>query len=440
MNSFTFFVITDTHYYEQSLGAYGKAYEKRMMTEQKCFRENQDINRACFKALAENKGIDTIIIAGDMTQNGEYESHISLLKDLKKLKKSGKRIILITALHDSKDAPNAYIGDDIVKVKGTKRTELREMYNEYGYSDAIAIDEISYTYVTQLCDGVRLLAINCDGDDKCKGCIDDRLQGWILGQLKEAEKAGDKVIAMEHYPLIPQAPVFDLVGDARLKDWRDRAAFLADNGVHLIFTGHMHAQSIKRFTSEQGNSIIDVQTSSLIGYPAMYRTVTLTGNKVEIKSFDVPELTMADGTFIDKEYFRKQFSRMIPNKLGSLLKDGCEDQTAIQKFLLKMARGLTLGGAARLVGVSVDKSLRKMKVTDFAVMIVLPLFEGDPVFKPGTPVYDGLNKVFTRLSPILKKVNAKLSADGNKVDIKELVLDSLYDSDGIPDNDYDFTI
>lgn len=439
MNSFTFYVVTDTHCYEESLGASGKAYEERMKGEQKCFRENRQINHACFEEIAKDSEINTVIIAGDLTQNGEYESHISFLKDLKMLKESGKRILLITARHDYNDSPKAYIGDNTVAVKGTKRTELREMYNEYGYAEALAIDEVSYSYVAQLCEGVRLLAINCDGDENCKGCISDKLKEWIAEQAKQAKEAGDKIIAMEHYPLIPQQPVFGLVGDAVLKNWKDRASFLADNGVHLIFTGHMHAQSIKRFTNDNGNSIIDVQTSSTIGYPAKYRTVTLTGDSAEIKSLDVPDFTMTDGTFIDKEYFKRQFSQMIPNKLASMLKDGKEDQTGIQKLLLKCARSLTFGGATRLVGIGASKELKKMKITDFAVMLVLPMFEGDPCFSPDTPVYKDLNRVLTRVSPILKKLNKKLSKDGNEVDLKNLVLLSLYNDDGLNDNECTIT-
>lgn len=435
MKDFTFYVITDTHCYEESLGAQGKAYDERMKGEQKCFRENRQINHACFEKIAEDKEIETIIIAGDLTQNGEYESHISFLKDLKMLKDSGKRILLITARHDFNDSPKAYIGDNTVTVKGTKRTELREMYNDYGYSEAIAIDEISYSYVTQLCEGVRLLAINCDGDDKCKGCIDDRLCGWIAEQAKSAKESGNKIIAMEHYPLIPQQPVFGLVGDAVLKDWRNRASFLADNGIHLIFTGHMHAQSVKRFTSEKGNEIIDIQTSSTIGYPAKYRTVTLSGDNAVVKSIDVPDFTMTDGTFIDKEYFRKQFSQMIPNKLASMLKDGKDDQTGVQRMLLKIARSLTVGGAARLAAASASKELKKMKITDFAVMLVLPMFEGNPKFGPETAVYKDLNKILTHISPILKKLNVKLSKNGNTVDLKNLILSSLYNEDGLDDND-----
>lgn len=439
MSGFDFYLVTDTHYYEKSLGAQGKAYDERMLTEQKCFRENQDAVRATFDAIAADKSVNTVVIPGDLTQNGEYESHVSLLKDLEKLKNSGKRILLITALHDYNDAPCAYIGDEKVVVKGTERTALREMYNDYGYSDAIAIDEISYTYITKLCDGVRLLAINVDGEKHvCDGIIDDRLKDWIKVQLDEAKKAGDKVVAMQHFPLIPQEPVFDLVGSARLKNWRETAAFLADNGVHFIMTGHMHAQSANRFVSPAGNYIIDVQTSSTIGYPAKYRKINITGDTVSMTSLDVPDFTMDDGTFVDKEYFKRQFSQMIPNELAHMLKDGDEKQTAVQRTLLKFVRSMTVGRMMHLVGLSASKELKDMKATDFAIMLVLPMFEGDPSFTPDTAVYKDIEKLLKRISPVLKKLNAKLSKNGNNVDLKELILSSLYKEDRIGDNECSF--
>lgn len=436
-----FYVVTDTHYFEVSLGASGKAYDEHMKSQQKGMRENQGAVRATFDAIAADRDISTVIIAGDLTQNGEYESHVSLVRDLKKLKESGKRILLIYALHDWTEKPSAYAGDERITVKGTKKEELWPWYDEFGYDEAIARDEETHSYVAQLGEGLRLLAINCDGDKQgVHGIIYDRQLEWIAQQAEEAERCGDRLIAMEHYPLVPQQPVFGIIGDCVLKDWKNRAAFLADHGIHLIFTGHMHAQSVKRFTGEKGNSIIDVQTSAVCGYPAAYRKVSVDGDNVEIKSLDVPVFTLEDGTVVDKKYFEELFSVMIPNKLGSMLKDGKPEQTAVQRLLLKAARSLTVGGLLRMVFAGADRELKKMKVTDFAVKVVLPLFGGDPQFTPDTAVYRDSEKLFRRLSPVMKKVNAKLSKNGETVDVKELFLSSLYNSDGLSDNDVSFKI
>lgn len=440
MGKLDFYLVTDTHYFERSLGCSGSFYDNKMKGEQMCLAENQIINRALFEEIGNDPDTQTLLIAGDLSKNGEYESHISYIEDLKKLKAKGKRIFLITALHDFNDKPTGYKDDKAIPVKGTKREELLDLYYEFGYSDALCIDKETFSYTAQLADGLRLLAINVDGRNGQKGCIDDELKDWISAQIDDADACGDKVIAMEHYPLIPQQPVFGLVGDAHLKDWEDRAAFLASKGVGLIFTGHMHAQSIKRFTDKDGNSIIDVQTSASVGYPAKYRKVSIDGDKVEIKSLDVPDSFLEDGTRIDKPYFIRQFSQMIPNKLARMLKDGSPEQTAIQKMLLKMARNLTVGKVTRLAAFGASKELKDMKVTDFAVKLVLPMFAGDPQFTPGTAVYHDLDKLFSRLSPVLSKVNAKLSKNGKNVDVRELVLSSLYNSDDLSDNDCTFSI
>ena len=48
MNPLKFYLITDTHYFKYSLGAYGDEYEEFMDSEQKCFAETQAINEAAF--------------------------------------------------------------------------------------------------------------------------------------------------------------------------------------------------------------------------------------------------------------------------------------------------------------------------------------------------------------------------------------------------------
>ncbi|MCR5523306.1 MAG: metallophosphoesterase [Clostridia bacterium] len=440
MKHLDFYLITDTHYFEKSLGCSGEAYEKYMKGEQMCLRENQDADRAVFSAIAADKTVDTVFIAGDLSKNGEYESHISLTKDLKKLKDSGKKIYLITAGHDFNDNAKAYSGSERIPVKGTTRDDLFELYHEFGLEQALAVERKTHSYVAKVGEGFRLLALNVDSERDTRGSISDELQEWITEQINDADAAGETVIAMEHYPLIPQQPIFDIIGDARLKQWKQKAAFLADSGVHLMLTGHMHAQSIKRFTSDSGNSIVDIQTSASVGYPAKYRRVTIDDDLVKVRSYDTPDFVMDDGTKVDKAYFLRQFSQMIPNKLASMLKDGDPNQSAVQKRLLKIARSMTVGKAGRLLCLRISEENKKMKVTDFAVKIVLPMFGGDPKFGPESAVYKDIDKALRRVSPVLSKLNKKLSKDGETVNLRELILSSLYNSDDLSDNDCEFKI
>ena len=71
MKPYTFYVITDLHFFKNSLGAYGEEYERSMDFQQKCFAETQAINQAVFDWLAQADDADTVLIAGDLTYWGE---------------------------------------------------------------------------------------------------------------------------------------------------------------------------------------------------------------------------------------------------------------------------------------------------------------------------------------------------------------------------------
>ena len=71
----SFYLVTDTHYFEPSLGASGKAFDNYMRKEQYFMRESSAIVKATFEKLAADKTVDTVLIPGDLSKNGEIESH-----------------------------------------------------------------------------------------------------------------------------------------------------------------------------------------------------------------------------------------------------------------------------------------------------------------------------------------------------------------------------
>ena len=82
MNPISFYLVTDTHYFENELGAEGKAFEKTMSTEQYFMKESSAIIKSTFERIGEDKDTDIVIIPGDLTKNGEKESHKSFIKEL----------------------------------------------------------------------------------------------------------------------------------------------------------------------------------------------------------------------------------------------------------------------------------------------------------------------------------------------------------------------
>lgn len=441
MKPVSFYLVTDTHYFENALEAGGPAFEKNMLTEQYFMKESSAIVKSVFERISEDKDTDIVIIPGDLSKNGEKESHKSFIKELHRLKENGKKIFVITAGHDYNDSAYVLKGDGRVTVEGTDFDDLCEMYRDFGYGDAIAIDEPTHSYMAQITEEIRMLAICCDSKGQPKGAMDERHMAWAKEQLDKAKKDNCSVFAICHYPIIPSVPAFDLVGDAKIKEWRKVASFLADNGVELILTGHMHIQSINEFYSEKGNRLIDICTSCLVGSPAKYRKITIDENSVmKVKSIDVEDFGWDLNGLTAQEYFHNHFAEAIVNRVRGALSGGEGVIKHLKAFGRKRFEKITVGTVERLLFIKRDKALKNKKVTELVGEVGVGIFLGDGPHIEGTPVHNLISGILNRLSFVLKKVEPKLAKDGNKVDLKNMLLDTIGNNKGFSDNNAEFTL
>ena len=324
-----------------------------------------------------------------------------------RLRRAGKKIYLITARHDYAENPCEFDGDETIPVEGMERENLRDFYREFGFDDAISEHRESMSYVAQIADGIRLLALNCDGDCKdFKGIWPDQMK-WALEQIDDAHKSGNYIFAMTHYPLLPFSPIMELIGDAHLTDWQETAETLASAGLDLIFTGHMHAQAVTDYTSADGNLITDVQTGCFVGCPCAYRKVTFENkNTVAIKSYTISDFDYDKGGRTAEEYFRWRFDRMIEVKMNEIL----------PKPAMSVLNNFTVKKLCRLLWFKADESIADKKVKNLGIELVRNIFVGNEPYVKGTPVYNTMEKVLRRLHPIthilekrLGKKNAILS-------------------------------
>jgi hypothetical protein len=221
-----------------------------------------------------------------------------------------------------------------------------------------------------------------------------------------------------------------LIADAYQKESRKVIETLADNGVHLVFTGHMHNQSINTVTTEKGNRFYDVCTGSLIGYPAFIRYVTVFDEKtVGIKSIPIPDFDWDKGGLSGEVYMKKQFERMIrtfldrmhsdPEKfLGKINIKKTPAAKRISVFLGNKLEKMTVGKLARMFFLKADKSIRENSFVEFAIDLVRNVFEGNQPYVEGTPEGDLLLKLFKRLRPFLKNMKG---SQGEKIDFYEMM-------------------
>ncbi len=395
-----------------------------MQSEQKCFAETQAINEAVFDWLKKAEDADTVLIAGDLSFNGEKESHLEFTALLKALKDAGKRVCVITAGHDFNDHPFCFDENGRGEPEGTKREELFDLYYDYGFSDAIAVDRDSLSYVAQLSDGLRLLALNNDGDENRRWVFTDRQTAWIKEQTKKAREDGQMMIAMTHYPLLAACPVWPLIGNCMNPDHEAVTTMLADEGVHLCFTGHMHNQSIKCKTTEAGSKFWDVCTGSLIGDPPCMRLVTVESpEKVKIETIPVPPFDWDMEGLTNEEYFKRQFDMMINNYLDYarddparlLRKVGVKNaKPALVKIVGKIGKKInraTVGSTCKFFHVKCDDSIKDRPLRELMLAIVRNIFVGNAPYVEGTPEYDAVMGIIGKLSFVTNLVKKKKGLD-----------------------------
>ena len=264
---------------------------------------------------------------------------------------------------------------------------------------------------------------------------------WIKEQTAKAKEDGQMMFAMNHYPLLAGQPILSLISSAVQKNAAEAIDVLADNGVNLVFTGHMHNQSINEKIIKSGNRFYDVCTGSIIAAPASMRLVTIEDkNTIDIKTEHIPDFEWDTNGKSCKQYLSDMFDSMILNMLEDM-RDNPErmlHKLSIKNDKLKPVFGfagkkldtITVGKTARLLAVKCDKSIKNMLLKDFICKLVRDVFSGNQTMKEGTPEGDTFLRVLKRFNFILKKIKLK-NTDGEPVDLIELLKNSAgnYDID-----------
>ena len=433
-------VIADLHYYSRTLGDTGGAYERRSSTDQKCLAESGAITEAIFAEIAASD-CDAVLIAGDLSNDGEKVSHAEVREKIANLAKS-KPVYVVYATHDwcNSDDAARYEGEEVIHegVPTMTPPELREYYWDYGPKDALSehVVEIgASSYCVKVKEGFRILGINDDKNGKGRAGYTDEHFAWILEQIREAKEAGDTVIAMQHHLIMPGISML-VNGGQMIADAGERADAMADAGLEYIFVGHSHMQRISSRTSENGNKLWQINLGSSSGYPAPWTMFTVDDTRAFVDVNYLKEFTF-DGQTLTDEYIKNHTLGVIKNIIDNADRGEAALAEQLRAYGLKWEKVGVPYSLVRIFaqhvkhdsvkqiagyinkltfGKGIDKEaadhLDNVKLADLVYTLFLNVFDGSVnKFAPDTAVYRvvtdaaSLPRRFTKLFPIrpLKK-------------------------------------
>ncbi len=327
-----FGVISDIHYIAPSL----KNLESEVWQEfvYNKHKEYNDLDSLLDNALdgvlrnAVEGGENYVLIPGDLTKDGELESHIALAEKFGAFEEeTGIQVLVVPGNHDINNS-NAVTFENGIKepTEKTSPEQFREIYDDFGYdlADSFFVPEEGrkggmLSYAATL-GNYRLIAIDSciysndngaeNNEHDTSGQLAEGLLDWILDECAKAEESGLTVIGMQHHNLVPhndieEATLFAFV----VNDWLKVADAYADAGMHYVFTGHLHANDVAKHISDSGEAVYDILTPTLSGFPNYYKIVDFkaTGDKVEMdmQTLDVDEyqpVVSDDGTVYEKPF------------------------------------------------------------------------------------------------------------------------------------------
>ena len=274
-------VLSDTHVMGPGLLVNdGAAWQKELANDRKLFDYSQEVFDVLMETMLSEKP-DMVLITGDLTKDGELLSHQYVAGQLNRLREAGIKTFVIPGNHDfgSKHAL-IFDGDQSSKAEVVSREQFTELYRNHGYGAESLRDETSLSYCCEPVEGLLLIGLDSGTD----GRLEESTLQWACQQAARAQQQGKYVLAMMHHALLPHFNAEDqLLPSSVVQNYETVRNRLADAGVQVVLTGHIHISDIaKDYNADLTRSIYDISTGSVISYPCDYRHLSLSEDRAQL--------------------------------------------------------------------------------------------------------------------------------------------------------------
>lgn len=326
-------VASDLHYQSARTTDYGKAFERMVAQgDGKINAYLPQLLDALIEELIQQKP-DAFLLTGDITINGEKINHLELAGKLKRLSEAGVPVLIIPGNHDINNyRGRLYFGDEETEAESVSLEEFTEIYQEFGWNQAISRDEASFSYIYPLRENLWLMLLDTAQYDPLNlvdGAVRPETCRWMEENLKRAKEKGIQVIVSGHHNLLQESRMFTTM--CVLENSSQVTDLLEDYQVPLYISGHLHLQRIqkhRREPGEEGYGIYEIVSDAISIPPCQYGvlswdeqgTITYETCRTDVSGW-ARRSGQTDENLLEFETYEKRYVR-------ELIRDQILEQTA----------------------------------------------------------------------------------------------------------------
>lgn len=324
-------VASDLHYLAPSLTDHGALFRRVMEAGDGKVTELCDEITDAFLEEVKAEEPDALILTGDISFNGEKESHLALAEKLAALEEAGVPVLVLPGNHDLYRSCYSFFGDEGEQVESVSAEEFAVIYGAFGFDEALSRDDDSLSYLARINDTTRVLMLDADTPhDFCS--LSDKTLSWIERRLSEAAVEGKRMLVACHQNLYKHS----MFGAGYVLGCSDELhALLEKYGAELILSGHMHIQHIQ---TEGG--VTEIATSPLTMGACQYGLLSSENGALRYETRPVNVAAWASARGMDDERLAT-FAAYAMGRLESRTRTQAEEQLE--------ARGISTQEAAPLV-------------------------------------------------------------------------------------------
>lgn len=296
-NDASIFVTTDIHYLSPGLTDGGEAYQ--IMLAAGDGRQLNYIEQivVAFSDKIIRESPDVLIVSGDLTFNGEKESHMKLAEKFKSIESNGKTsILVIPGNHDIQNPwARGFKGAESYPTETITANDFKLIYNAFGFDDVIAEDSASLSYLTAVSDKLWILMLDTNLYTETyawpitSGLLKDETIKWIEDCGQKAILNNAKLMVVMHHNLLDHNVVLN--SGFTIENNEEIIELFKRNKIEVVLSGHAHIQDIK-LNGDGNQKIYDILSSALSVFPVQYGVLNYSNIneiKYETRLVDVEE-------------------------------------------------------------------------------------------------------------------------------------------------------